>query len=131
MICCLTAAFLCSPFQLPVDGDCGYYDGTYKKATSAITVPADMLAAVVPSNPDSPGSCGRYFKEVLICDIETTSRLHALALLRNCDATSSNIHMWSDFSDTITVRSPTLKDLRYDALYRWHYNNRDHGVQVL
>lgn len=53
------AACPCSPFEPVPDGDCGLYNGANKKDKSAITVPANMLASMVTSNPDYPGSCGR------------------------------------------------------------------------
>ena len=54
----LCFACTCSPFEPVPDGDCGLYDGGNKKDNSAITVPANMLASMVTSNLDYPGSCG-------------------------------------------------------------------------
>ncbi|DBB17410.1 TPA: hypothetical protein ACH3X3_014441 [Trebouxia sp. C0006] len=53
-----------SPFKFePVpDRDRGLYNGGNKKDNSAITVPANMLASMVTSNPDYPGSCGRCYE---------------------------------------------------------------------
>ena len=51
---------LCSPFgSKPDDGDCGLYNGADRQDASAVTVPADMIAAAAASNADYAGSCGR------------------------------------------------------------------------
>lgn len=61
-----TAAHMCevvcrSPFgSAPGAGSCGLYSGTDKSDASTVIVPTAMRAAVVTTNPDFAGSCGRY-----------------------------------------------------------------------
>ena len=62
--------WICCPhriFQPSPDGDCGLYSGSNNSDQLAITVPADMLAAALPSNSDDPGSCGRCCNPLLTC----------------------------------------------------------------